>query len=140
MVTSRAVVGSSAISSRGLPDRAMAIIARCRMPPENWWGYWSNRRCGSGIRTLLEHLDGPLAGLARPTCWCRTTASTIWLPMVKTGLSEVIGSWKIMATLPPRIFRMAGSASAVRSTGAAVAAVKPDPSRRRCGPAGRSAA
>ena len=37
-VTSSAVVGSSAISSAGLQDSAMAIIARCRMPPENWCG------------------------------------------------------------------------------------------------------
>ncbi|AQP49190.1 hypothetical protein BW730_04060 [Tessaracoccus aquimaris] len=34
VVTSRAVVGSSAISRSGLHDIAMAIIARCRMPPE----------------------------------------------------------------------------------------------------------
>ena len=34
-VTSRAVVGSSAISRAGLRAMAMAIIARWRMPPEN---------------------------------------------------------------------------------------------------------
>ena len=38
MVTSSAVVGSSAISSFGLQASAMAIIARWRMPPENWCG------------------------------------------------------------------------------------------------------
>ena len=38
MVTSSAVVGSSAISSFGLHARAMAIITRWRMPPENWCG------------------------------------------------------------------------------------------------------
>ena len=37
-VTSSAVVGSSAISSSGSHDSAIAIIARCRMPPENWCG------------------------------------------------------------------------------------------------------
>ena len=37
-VTSRAVVGSSAISSSGSLHSAMAIITRCRMPPENWCG------------------------------------------------------------------------------------------------------
>ena len=37
-VTSRAVVGSSAMSSEGSLARPMAIIALCRMPPENWWG------------------------------------------------------------------------------------------------------
>ena len=35
IVTSSAVVGSSAISSLGLHDSAMAIITRWRMPPEN---------------------------------------------------------------------------------------------------------
>ena len=34
MVTSRAVVGSSAISSAGLQARAMAIMTRWRIPPE----------------------------------------------------------------------------------------------------------
>ena len=34
-VTSRAVVGSSAISSRGSHASAMAIAIRCRIPPEN---------------------------------------------------------------------------------------------------------
>ena len=34
IVTSTAVVGSSAISSRGRHDSAIAIMARWRMPPE----------------------------------------------------------------------------------------------------------
>ena len=38
MDTSSAVVGSSAISSFGSQSRPMAIMARCRMPPENWCG------------------------------------------------------------------------------------------------------
>ena len=38
MVTSRAVVGSSAISNAGLQESAMAIITRWRMPPESWCG------------------------------------------------------------------------------------------------------
>ncbi len=38
IVTSSAVVGSSAISSLGLQDSAIAIITRWRMPPENWCG------------------------------------------------------------------------------------------------------
>ena len=35
MVTSSAVVGSSQISSLGLQARAIAISARCRIPPES---------------------------------------------------------------------------------------------------------
>ena len=38
MVTSSAVVGSSAISSFGRQASAMAIITRWRMPPESWCG------------------------------------------------------------------------------------------------------
>ncbi len=38
MVTSSAVVGSSAISSVGRHDSAIAIITRWRMPPESWCG------------------------------------------------------------------------------------------------------
>ena len=38
IVTSSAVVGSSAMSSRGLHASAMAISARWRMPPLIWCG------------------------------------------------------------------------------------------------------
>ena len=38
MVTSSAVVGSSAISTSGLHEMPIAIITRWRMPPENWCG------------------------------------------------------------------------------------------------------
>ena len=36
IVTSSAVVGSSAMSTFGRHEIAIAIITRCRMPPENW--------------------------------------------------------------------------------------------------------
>jgi hypothetical protein len=38
IVTSSAVVGSSAISTLGAHASAIAIITRWRMPPENWCG------------------------------------------------------------------------------------------------------
>ena len=38
IVTSSAVVGSSAISSRGRQASAIAIATRCRWPPESWCG------------------------------------------------------------------------------------------------------
>ena len=38
IVTSSAVVGSSAMSSFGEHASAIAIITRWRMPPESWWG------------------------------------------------------------------------------------------------------
>ena len=51
IVTSRAVVGSSAIRRDGEFAIAIAIIARCRMPPENSWGYWLTRVSGFGTPT-----------------------------------------------------------------------------------------
>ncbi len=41
IVTSSAVVGSSAMRSLGPLAIAIATIARCRMPPEYSCGYWS---------------------------------------------------------------------------------------------------
>ncbi len=40
---------------------------------------------------------------------CSRTASLIWSPMVSTGFSDVIGSWKIIAMSLPRIFRISVS-------------------------------
>jgi len=37
-VTSSAVVGSSAIRMSGRQASAIAIITRCRIPPESWCG------------------------------------------------------------------------------------------------------
>ena len=38
MVTSRPVVGSSAMSRVGLHASAIAIITRWIIPPDIWWG------------------------------------------------------------------------------------------------------
>ena len=51
-VTSRAVVGSSATSSRGSAASATAIAMRWRMPPENCPGYERSACSGSGMRTV----------------------------------------------------------------------------------------
>ena len=56
MVTSSAVVGSSAISSSGFVESAIAIITRWRMPPDSWCGYSLARRFGVGDADLAEHL------------------------------------------------------------------------------------
>src|SRR5215471_8359277 len=61
MVTSRAVVGSSAMISLGSQASAMAIITRWRMPPDSWCGYCLRRRAGAAV--LLEGLgDLPADG------------------------------------------------------------------------------
>jgi hypothetical protein len=51
MVTSSAVVGSSAINSAGSQDSAIAIITRWRMPPDMLCGKSSMRCAAEGIRT-----------------------------------------------------------------------------------------
>ena len=51
-VTSSAVVGSSATSSRGSAARATAMAMRWRMPPENCPAYERSACSGSGMRTV----------------------------------------------------------------------------------------
>ncbi len=91
-VTSSAVVGSSAISSRGSQASAIAIITRWRMPPESLCGYSSIRRSGEGMWTRRSSSMARSRALRRePPRW-RRMVSMIWSPMVKLGLSDVIGS------------------------------------------------
>ena len=106
IVTSSAVVGSSAIRTLGSFAIAIAIIARWRMPPENSCGYWSTRRSANGTPTRssssivrVRAASSFMPGL------CVSSASEIWSPIVNTGFSDVIGSWKIIAISPPRISR-----------------------------------
>ena len=115
MVTSSAVVGSSAISSSGSQASASAIITRWRMPPESWCGYSPARRSGSGIWTTRSISTARAIASARPTCRCTLTVSAIWRPTVSTGLSDVIGSWKIIEMRLPRICRIWRSDSFSRS-------------------------
>ena len=63
IVTSSAVVGSSAISSAGRQASAMAIIARWRMPPESWCGYSQRPPLGLGDPDQAQHFDGLLPRL-----------------------------------------------------------------------------
>ena len=57
MVTSSAVVGSSAISRRGSQASAIAIITRWRMPPDSWCGYCAHAPLRLGDAHLAQHLD-----------------------------------------------------------------------------------
>ena len=109
MVTSSAVVGSSAISTLGLQASAMAIMARWRMPPESWCGYSLARCAGSGMRTRSSISMARLKAALRSMSRCRISASAICLPMVITGLSDVIGSWKIIEISLPRTRRISSS-------------------------------
>ena len=54
IVTSSAVVGSSAITMSGLQERASAIMTRWRMPPDSSCGYVSIRSVAFGMPTCFS--------------------------------------------------------------------------------------
>ena len=115
MVTSSAVVGSSAMSSRGRQASAIAISARCRMPPDSWCGYSLSRRLGSGMPTESSRSRASLMAADRFIPRCRSSTSVTWMPMGTTGFSDDSGSWKIIARSRPRRSRMSFSGSVSRS-------------------------
>ena len=115
MVTSRAVVGSSAMSSFGSHASAMAIMTRWRSPPESSWGYWSSRSAGRGMSTRVRTSRARCRACALVTSRCSSTPSAICLPIVVVGLSDVIGSWGMSATSSPRTWRISFSSSGARS-------------------------
>ena len=101
MVTSSAVVGSSAISSLGLQAIAMAIITRWLMPPESWCGKAPSRSCGDGMPTRSRSSRARLRAALRSMPSWKRSASVSWNPTVKQGFKELIGSWKIIAMSLP---------------------------------------
>ncbi|OPZ55231.1 MAG: hypothetical protein BWY91_01162 [bacterium ADurb.BinA028] len=63
--------------------RAIAIMARWRIPPENSWGYWSTRRAGLGMPTRPSRSTAlALAADFEVSEWCTRIASTICDPIV----------------------------------------------------------
>ena len=68
---------------------------------------------GEGMPTDLEQLDRPGPGAPPRSIPRRTrSASSIWRPTRITGLSEVIGSWKTIATSVPQYLALLGLAGA----------------------------
>src|SRR6476660_487852 len=116
IVTSSAVVGSSAISSLGSQAIAIAIITRCCWPPESCDGNESMRRSGSGMPTSRSRSTARLRAARPDLPMCRRSTSSSCQPTVKTGFSDVIGSWKIIEMSAPRSLRSSpiGSASRLR--------------------------
>ena len=114
IVTSSAVVGSSATRREGLQDRAMAIITRWRMPPESRWGYRRITAAASGSPTFLRSIRARAAASSFPNPMWTRMLSVIWFPMVNTGFKDVRGSWKIMVSLSPLIWSSSFSVMASR--------------------------
>ena len=115
IVTSSAVVGSSATSNFGSHASAIAIITRCRIPPESWCGYSSTRRAGAGMRTRSSSSTARRFAARRVIERCCSSTSAIWRPTRNDGLSDVIGSWKTNATWRPRIRRICRGDAVSRS-------------------------
>ena len=115
MVTSSAVVGSSAISSLGLQAIAMAIITRWFMPPESWCGKAFSRVSGAGMPTWSSSSMARARRAARPMLVWSCSTSVSWKPTVKQGLRLDIGSWKIIDISAPMIARRWRGVSASRS-------------------------
>src|SRR6266849_6540373 len=93
-MTSKAVTGSSAITSFGLQARAIAIITRWRMPPENSWG--KSRRRSRLIPTSSRSSPTRFIASSSSTFSWRMIGSAICRPMLRTGLSEFIAPWKMI--------------------------------------------
>ncbi len=109
------MVGSSAINSMGSQASAIAIMTRWRMPPDSLCGYSSMRFSGEGMWTRRNSsIARSRAARRAPPRW-RRMVSMICSPMVKLGLSEVIGSWKIIASRLPRRSRKVWSGTSSRS-------------------------
>ncbi len=73
------------------------------------------RRSAEGTRTCLSSEITRCAASFRSKRSCAVIASSIWLPTLVTGLSEVIGSWKIIETSLPRKSRISSSVILVTS-------------------------
>ena len=115
IVTSSAVVGSSAMSSFGRQASAIAIITLWLMPPESWCGKARARRAGSGMPTSASSSTTRLARARRSRSRWAFSASLIWKPTVKQGFSDDIGSWKIIARSLPAMRRRWAGVIVIRS-------------------------
>ena len=86
----------------------------------------SSARSGSGKPTRRSMSAVSARSRLAVVSLCSRSASETWSPTVCSGESEVIGSWKMIETAPPRsrrIRRLSGSSAAMSTSGR--------PSRRR---------
>ena len=77
--TSSAVVGSSMMTTSGSSASAIAIITRCRMPPESWCGYAASRSTGDADQR--QQLAGSRRSAAARVIAgrCVRSTSSIWV-------------------------------------------------------------
>ncbi len=115
MVTSRAVVGSSAMSRSGSQASAIAIMTRWAMPPDSSCGNDLSRRSGSGMPTIRSSSRARPWAASVAILRCSSRTSLICQSTSRTGLSDEVGCWKIIEIRSPRIWRMASLDSPIRS-------------------------
>ena len=87
----------------------MAIITRCRIPPESWCGYSWKRRSGAGNRTSCRSSIARSFATLRSMSACARIASVICAPIRMVGLRERAGSWNTIAMSAPRRRRISRS-------------------------------
>ena len=112
MVTSSAVVGSSAISSFGLAgERHRDHHPLAHAAGELVRVGVAARAPASGMPTCAEQLDRALARRARGGTGCAAARlADLRADRAAPGSSDVIGSWKIIAISAPRTARSSRSA------------------------------
>ena len=115
VVTSSAVVGSSAMSTLGRLMIAMAIITRCSWPPDSSCGYDDHTRSASSSPTSRSCSSTLALRSAALSCfWWYLSDSATCTPSVNTGLNAVDGSWNTVPMYSPRM-RCSGASAASRS-------------------------
>ena len=136
IVTSSAVVGSSAMSSLGWLSMAIPPTTRCFIPPLIWCGKSESRRSGAATRIMRSTSIArafTVSRVLRPPFRPQRAAtdSVSWLPMVNTGFSAVCGSWRIIDILWPRIRRTSGIR--IRTTSSPSSRMRPPTMRAASG-------
>ncbi len=72
------------------------------------------RRSASGMPTSVSMAIARRAASSSDTASCARITSVSCMPIVNTGFSDVIGSWKIMLIERPRTLRISSHGSASR--------------------------
>ena len=89
------------------------------------------RRSGEGTRTWRSASSARSIASFHEAFWCSTNISAIWRPTGDSGLSAVIGSWKIMPMRLPRSSRRrAAEASWISSPSSTMRPLPSDSGRR----------
>ena len=95
-ITSSAVVGSSPMTIAGSQARAIAIIARWRIPPDSSWGKAAARL--RGIPTISSSSAARRCERSSVSPSRISIGSAIWSPTRRTGFRALIAPWNTMLT------------------------------------------